>query len=118
MALGKRQKEDLARIVELCTKPMSEGYMRVEVWIGKWRSSREVPIPGGYARLAQRGIAITVTPIECYPEPGFEQGEYPMAREWIADCQYAYTAFAKGQEIARYLVEQGVPRERVKLTKR
>jgi hypothetical protein len=113
MALGKRQKEDLAKLIDLGTRPMREGHIRFEVMIGQRFSSREIPFSGGYVLLSRRGVPITVTPIECY-----EEADYPMQCEWIAFCEYDYTALEKGQEIARYLVEQGIPRERVKLLRR
>ncbi len=113
MALGKRQKEDLAQLIELGTKPMREGHIRFEVWIGHYRPYRDVPIPGGHVRMNKRGIDITVYPFECY-----EEGDYAMQCHWFACCEYDYTALEKGQEIARYLVEHGVPKERVRLLKR
>ncbi len=103
MALGKRQRETLGRIVDLCTKELREGHVRADIKVGRQRA---------YTRELGEGIAVTVTPVECYPE-----GEYPMQAHWIADCSYVDTAVRKSEEIARYLVEQGVPSERIRLGK-
>jgi len=37
---------------------------------------------------------------------------------WIAKCSYDDTAVEKGKEIARYLVDQGCPKERIKVERR
>lgn len=106
MALGKRQKETLDRIIELCTKPMNEGYMRVEVVIERYRP---------YTREMGKGHAITVQAIECYPGDEFGSGEYPMTKHWIGNADYEYTAKERGQAFARYLVSGGIEREKVRL---
>lgn len=103
MALGKRQRETLGRIVELCTKERREGHVRADIRIGRHRA---------YTRELGEGIAVTITPVECYPED-----EYPMQAHWIADCSYEDTAVRKGEEIARYLAEQGVPSGRIRLVR-
>jgi hypothetical protein len=67
-----------------------------------------------YTREFGSGRAITITPYECY-----EEGEYSMQGQWIANCNYEYSAIEKAQEIARYLVnELECPKERIKIRKK
>ena len=100
MAFGKRQQEELNALAATA-KPMKEGHVRFEVQIRARRA---------YTREFGGGMAIVVQSYEVY-----EEGEYKFQCKWIANCQYDYTALERGQEIARYLVDQGVPREHVRL---
>lgn len=102
MALGKQQRIELDALAATA-KPMSEGHVRFQVQIRARRA---------YTREFGSGMAIVVQSYEVYAE-----GEYPFQCKWIANCQHDYTALEKGQEIARYLVEKGIPREHVKLNR-
>ena len=106
MALGKQQQQELTKLVEIFKK--SPDVIKLEVRIGSYRP---------YTREFGSGHAISVRVIECYDEGEFTDGEYPWSWHWIANCQYEHTALEKGQEIARWFVDQGCLKERVRLTK-
>lgn len=102
MALGTRQRKELDEFIAIAIR--QPDIIRFDIIIGKQRQ---------YTREFGRGMSITVTVVECY-----EDGDYRLTGAWIADCQYDYTAIEKGKEIANYIVEAGIAKERVKLAQR
>lgn len=101
MTLGKRQRESLEAYAAILNRRPE--IVRLQITIHPRRA---------YTREFGTGMAITITAYECYAED-----EYRMTGEWIANCQYDYTAIEKGQEIARYLVSLNCPKDRIKLRK-
>lgn len=99
MAFSKRQEEDLNAAVELYKA--GPAVIRLQVNILPYRQ---------YTREFGKGIDIVVVSYECY-----EEADYRLTYEHISRCQENYTALEKGKEIARWLVEQGVPRDKVRL---
>lgn len=103
MALGVQQKETLRQFADLLNR--QPHIIRLQITINRRRA---------YTREFGSGMAITIKPFECY-----EEGEYPMQGDWIANCQYDYTAIEKAQEIARFLVNEfGCPKERIKIVRK
>lgn len=99
MAFGKRQQEVLNAAVELYKQ--SPAIIRLQVNILPYRH---------YMREFGKGIDIVVVSYECY-----EEADYRLTYEHISRCQEDYTALEKGKAIARWLVEQGVPKDKVRL---
>lgn len=103
MALGIRQKELLQEFANLLNR--QPDIIRLQITINRRRA---------YTREFGSGMAITIKPFECYQE-----GEYAMQGDWIANCQYDYTAIEKAQEIARFLVDElKCPKERIKIVRK
>lgn len=101
MMLGRQQIETLTFYALLLKR--SPEIIRLVVHIEPYRE---------YTRECGSGHAITVTAFECY-----EEGDYKMRSSWVANCQFDYTAEDKGREIARWLVAQGCPKKRIRLTR-
>jgi hypothetical protein len=104
MTLGKHQRESLDEYAAILIK--QPHIVRIEVQIHPWyRFSREL---GGGS-----GHPIIVQPFEVY-----EEGAYPMKRAWLATCRFDWTAIEKAQEIARYLVAAGCPKDRIRIRRK
>ncbi len=99
MALGPRQQETLDEYAGIWKR--SPEIIRLEVFIDGYR----VP-----TRELGSGRAILLRAFECY-----EEGEYKLKGEWIANCHHDDTAVEKAKEIARYLVAAGCVKDRVRI---
>jgi hypothetical protein len=101
VTLGKRQRETLDGYARTLIDDPT-GY-RVEVQILPWRRfTREAGGGSGYP-IVVKGFT-------------FEDGkEHPMEGRWLSTCTEDYTAVEKGQEIARYLVAAGCPKDRIRV---
>lgn len=105
MALGKRQREVLGWYADLLKR--NPGIVELRVSVGRYQYlTREM---GGGS-----GHPVFVSAFECY------EGEPParMRLNWIATCQYDYSAEAKTQEIAAWLIEQGCSSGSIKIAGR
>lgn len=102
MSLGKRQRatlDDYANI--LIVQPQ---IVRIEVQILPWRR---------FTREAGGGSGF---PIIIKPFATDEDGkEHDMESQWLSTCTENWSAIEKGIEIARYLVDKGCPKGRIKL---
>lgn len=99
MALGPRQRETLDEYAGIWKR--SPEIIRLEVFIDAYRA---------YTRELGSGRAILLRAFECY-----EEGEYKLKGEWIANCHHDDTAVEKAKEIARYLVAAGCLKKRVRI---
>lgn len=102
MALGPRQRETLDEYAALWKR--SPEIIRLEVFIDAYRA---------YTRELGSGRAILLRAFECY-----EEGEYKLKGEWVANCHHDDTAVEKAQEIARYLVTAGCAKERIRILRK
>lgn len=97
MPLGQWQRATLDKYV---TSMLATTETRIRIFIEARRL---------YTRELGSGMAITITM--------FEKDERQYG-DWIANCQHDHTAVDKGKEIARYLVDAGCPKDRIRVQRK